>query len=83
MHHPEPPILVGPGALRPMSQSTVAIMATGAHGPVLTLHRAHRLPRCALASTDSRKLFIGICDVDGFGLAHKCVENGFTLVIDD
>jgi hypothetical protein len=30
---------------------------------------------------DSGKLFVSVYDVDGFGVAHKCVENGFTLVV--
>jgi hypothetical protein len=29
------------------------------------------------------KLFVGICDVNGLGVAHKSVEDSFTLVIDN
>jgi len=37
--------------------------------------------RIDIVSVDSGKLFV--CDVDGFGVAHKSVEDGFTLVVDD
>jgi hypothetical protein len=29
------------------------------------------------------KLFVGVCNVDGPGVAHKSVEDGFALIIDN
>ena len=32
---------------------------------------------------DPGKLFVGACDVDGFGVAHKSVEYDLTLIVDN
>ncbi len=39
--------------------------------------------RIDVVPVDSGKLFVGVYDVDGFGVAHESVEDGFTLVIDN
>jgi hypothetical protein len=39
--------------------------------------------RIDVVPADSGKPFVGICDIDGLGIVHKSIKDGFSLVIDN